>query len=147
QRNAQLERQSAELERASRLKSEFLATMSHELRTPINAVLGYSSLLRDGLFGPLTDSQLDALQRMRNAAEHLLSLISDILDLSRIEAGHIQVSPTDIDLEECLQDLSESVRPMAVQKSLGYELRVDPRVPAIRTDVTRLRQVLLNLLS
>ncbi|HET9947461.1 MAG TPA: ATP-binding protein [Longimicrobiales bacterium] len=147
ERNAQLERQSAELERASKLKSEFLATMSHELRTPINAVMGYSSLLRDGLFGRLTDPQLDALQRMRNAAEHLLTLINDILDLSRVEAGQIQVSPTTVDLAECLETLSESVRPMAVQKSLRYVLEVDETVPAIRTDVTRLRQVLLNLLS
>jgi PAS domain S-box-containing protein len=147
ERNARLERQSSELERASRMKSEFLATMSHELRTPINAVLGYNSLLRDGLFGDLTEEQQDALLRMRNAAEHLLTLISDILDLSRVEAGQIQVSPSDVDLAECLGTLAESVRPMAEQKSLRYTVDLEAPIPPIRTDVTRLRQVLLNLLS
>jgi PAS domain S-box-containing protein len=144
ERNARLERQSSELERASRMKSEFLATMSHELRTPINAVLGYNSLLRDGLFGDLTGEQQDALRRMRNAAEHLLTLISDILDLSRVEAGQIQVSASDVDLAECLGTLAESVRPMAEQKSLRYTVDLAASIP---TDVTRLRQVLLNLLS
>jgi signal transduction histidine kinase len=147
ERNSRLERQSSELERASRMKSEFLATMSHELRTPINAVLGYNSLLRDGLFGDLTGEQQDALRRMRNAAEHLLTLISDILDLSRVEAGQIQVSASDVDLAECLGTLAESVRPMAEQKSLRYTVDLAASIPPIRTDVTRLRQVLLNLLS
>jgi PAS domain S-box-containing protein len=147
ERNAQLERQSVELKRASRLKSEFLATMSHELRTPINAVIGYSSLLRDGLFGELTDGQQDALRRMRNATEHLLSLINDILDLSRVEAGQIQVSATDIDLRSALESISESVRPLAAQKDLQFVLVVDPSIPRLRTDARRLRQVLLNLLS
>jgi signal transduction histidine kinase len=135
------------MERASRLKSEFLATMSHELRTPINAVLGYNSLLRDGLFGKLTERQQDALDRMRNAAEHLLSLINDVLDLSRVEAGKITLSPVDIDWHSFLETISESVRPLAAGKSLAYTVELDPTMPAVRTDETRLRQVLLNLLS
>jgi PAS domain S-box-containing protein len=147
ERNAQLERQSAELERASRLKSEFLATMSHELRTPINAMVGYSSLLRDGIFGPLSDRQQDALRRMRKSAEHLLSIINDILDLSRVEAGQVRMSATDVDLAECLQTVAESVRPMAVQKSLEFIVEISPDIPSIRTDATRLSQVVLNLLS
>jgi PAS domain S-box-containing protein len=147
ERNTQLERQSAELERASRLKSEFLATMSHELRTPINAMVGYSSLLRDGIFGPLTDGQQDALRRMRSSAEHLLSIISDILDLSRVEAGQIRMSATDVDLGECLQTVSQSIRPIAVQKALTFSLEIAPDMPSIRTDLTRLSQVLLNLLA
>jgi signal transduction histidine kinase len=84
---------------------------------------------------------------MRNAAEHLLTLISDILDLSRVEAGQIQVSASDVDLAECLGTLAESVRPMAEQKSLRYTVDLAASIPPIRTDVTRLRQVLLNLLS
>lgn len=147
QRNEQLQRQSAELERASRMKSEFLQTMSHELRTPINAVLGYNSLLREGLFGELTETQDDALQRMRNATQHLLSLINDILDLSRVEAGKIKVSVAEIDLAVFLEDLSASVRPMAAERCLEYRLEVAPDTPRIRTDDTRLRQVLFNLLS
>ncbi len=147
ERNAQLEAQSSELERASRMKSEFLATMSHELRTPINAVLGYNSLLREGLFGQLTEKQEDALDRMRNAAEHLLAIINDILDLSRVEAGKIQLSPSEVDLGSFLAELSASVRPMAERKSLGFAVELEGEVPRVRTDEKRLRQVLLNLLS
>jgi signal transduction histidine kinase len=147
QRNAQLMRQRSELERASRMKSEFLATMSHELRTPINAVLGYNSLLREGLFGKLSEKQDDALLRMRRAAEHLLSLINDILDLSRVEAGKVQLTPVEIEWKPFLDTLSETVRPMAALKSLEYAVELDPRVPKISADETRLRQVLLNLLS
>jgi signal transduction histidine kinase len=146
-RNTQLEEQHTALERASRLKSEFLATMSHELRTPINAVLGYNSLLRDGLFGKLTERQRDALDRMRNAAEHLLSLINDVLDLSRVEAGKITLSPVDIDWAPFLETLSESVRPLAAEKSLAYTVELEEGLPAVRTDEMRLRQVLLNLLT
>jgi signal transduction histidine kinase len=129
------------------MKSEFLATMSHELRTPLNAVLGYNSLLRDGLFGDLNQQQEDALRRMRASAEHLLSLISDILDLSTVEAGKVQLRCVDIDMAEFLEALSETVRPMTAHKSLEYRLEVDPGMPTLRADVTRLRQVLLNLLS
>lgn len=147
ERNVRLEQQRAALERASRLKSEFLATMSHELRTPINAMLGYNSLLREGIFGPLSEGQEDALVRMRRAAEHLLSIINDILDLSRVEAGKVQVSLSEIDLVAFLEDLAEAVRPIAEQKSLEFMLDLDARTPSIRTDGTRLRQVVLNLLS
>jgi PAS domain S-box-containing protein len=147
ERNAQLEKQSTQLERASRMKTEFLATMSHELRTPINAVLGYNSLLREGLFGEPTPRQQDALERMRNAAQHLLTLINDILDLTRVEAGQLHVVASDIELPAFLEGLSEAVRPTASEKSLDYSIAIDPAVPMIRTDETRLRQVLLNLLS
>jgi signal transduction histidine kinase len=147
ERNVRLEQQRAALERASRLKSEFLATMSHELRTPINAVLGYNSLLREGIFGPLSEGQGDALIRMRRAAEHLLSIINDILDLSRVEAGKVQVSMSEIDVGTFLEELAESVRPIAEQKSLDFALDLDARTPSIRTDGTRFRQVVLNLLS
>jgi PAS domain S-box-containing protein len=147
QRNRELEERRAELERASRMKSEFLATMSHELRTPINAMIGYNSLLREGLFGALTGKQEDALDRMKRAAEHLLSLVNDVLDLSRVEAGQVYLCAEEIDLRGFLDGLSESVRPLAIQKSLTYSVEVDPDLPSIMTDATRLRQVLLNLLS
>ena len=147
QRNRELEERRAELERASRMKSEFLATMSHELRTPINAMIGYNSLLREGLFGALTGKQEDALDRMKRAAEHLLSLVNDVLDLSRVEAGQIYLCAEEIDLRDFIDGLSESVRPLAIQKSLTYSVEVDPDLPSIMTDATRLRQVLLNLLS
>ena len=147
QRNRELEERRAELERASRMKSEFLATMSHELRTPINAMIGYNSLLREGLFGALTGKQEDALDRMKRAAEHLLSLVNDVLDLSRVEAGQIYLCAEEIDLRDFIDGLSESVRPLAIEKSLSYSVEVDPDLPSIMTDATRLRQILLNLLS
>lgn len=147
QRNLELEERRAELERASRMKSQFLATMSHELRTPIHAMLSYNSLLREELFGATTDEQDNALDRMKKAAEHLLALINDILDLSRVEAGKVRMSADDIDLTEFLDRLSDAVRPMCEEKSLVYSLEVDAEVPPIVTDETRLRQVLLNLLS
>ena len=147
ERNALLERQRAELERASRLKSQFLATMSHELRTPINAVLGYNSLLSDGLFGPVAEGQQDALSRMRRAAQQLLDLINDILDLSRVEAGQMQMSAADVDVGQFLEALSDTIRPTATGKSLGFVLEVAPSLPRVRTDITRFRQVMLNLLS
>ncbi len=146
-RNVQLEAQRAELERASRMKSEFLATMSHELRTPINAILGYNSLLQEGLFGALHEEQEDVLRRTRNAAEHLLSLITDILDLSRVEAGRVELRPTQLDPASFLNTVAEPVRPMAARKSLEFTVSVEPDAPSICADETRLRQVLLNLLS
>jgi signal transduction histidine kinase len=147
ERNTRLEDQQSALERAARLKNEFLATMSHELRTPINAILGYNSLLRDGLFGPLTQRQQDALDRMRTAAGHLLSLINDVLDLSRVEAGKLGLSPAVIEWVPFLEALSEPIRPLAARKSLAYAVSIAPKVPGIRADETRLRQVLLNLLT
>jgi PAS domain S-box-containing protein len=147
ERNRELEERRAELEQASRMKSEFLATMSHELRTPINAMMGYNSLLREGLFGALTGGQEDVLDRMKRAAEHLLSLVNDVLDLSRVEAGQVYLCAEEIDLRDFLDGLSESVRPLASEKSLTYSVEVAPDLPSIMTDGTRLRQVLLNLLS
>jgi signal transduction histidine kinase len=146
-RNTQLEEQRTVLERSARLKNEFLATMSHELRTPINAVLGYNALLKDGLFGPLSERQRDALDRMRNAAERLLALINDVLDLSRVEAGRVALSPVTIDWPTFLETLSEAVRPLAAHKTLTYGVVIEPELPSIRTDEMRLRQVLFNLLS
>jgi len=147
ERNTRLREQHTALERAARLKNEFLATMSHELRTPINAILGYNSLLRDGLFGQLTERQQDALDRMRTAAEHLLSLINDVLDLSRVEAGKIALQPTDIEWVPFLEGLSEPIRSLAARKSLAYAVSIAPELPGIRADPMRLRQVLLNLLT
>lgn len=146
-RNAELEEQRSQLVRASRLKSQFLATMSHELRTPINAIIGYNSLIRDGVFGSLTEKQATGLDRMRRAADHLLLLINDILDLSRIEAGKTSFHATEVDVRSSLDKLSESVRPMAEEKGLDFILDVDLEVTTIWTDETRLGQVLLNLLS
>jgi PAS domain S-box-containing protein len=147
ERNRRLQWQSRELEKASRLKSEFLANMSHELRTPINAVLGYASLMREEIYGELTDRQRTALEKINTASQHLLDLINDILDLSKIEAGKMPVYLEEVPLRQVLSELAESVDPLVREKDLEFELRVDDTLPPLFTDRTKLKQILLNLLS
>ncbi|HUG39363.1 MAG TPA: ATP-binding protein [Longimicrobiales bacterium] len=147
ERNRRLEWQSRELEKASRLKSEFLASMSHELRTPINAVLGYTSLMREEIYGELTEKQKNGLDKINSASQHLLDLINDILDLSKIEAGKMPVYLEEVSLRHVLAELSEAVEPLVREKSLRYELDVEEDLPKLFTDRTKLKQILLNLLS
>jgi PAS domain S-box-containing protein len=147
ERNRRLEWQSRELEKASRLKSEFLASMSHELRTPINAVLGYTSLMREEIYGELTDKQKNALNKINTASQHLLDLINDILDLSKIEAGKMPVYLEEVPLRQILGELAEAVEPLVREKQLEFELIVDEGIPPLFTDRTKLKQILLNLLS
>ena len=147
ERNRRLEWQSRELEKASRLKSEFLASMSHELRTPINAVLGYTSLMREEIYGELTDKQRDGLDKINGASQHLLDLINDILDLSKIEAGKMPVYLEEISLRHVLSELSEAVAPLVREKSLDFTLDTADEMPTLFTDRTKLKQILLNLLS
>jgi signal transduction histidine kinase len=147
ERNRRLEWQQQELERAYRLKSEFLASMSHELRTPINALLGYASLMRDGLYGELTRRQDEALARMYVASEHLLDLVNDILDLAKIEAGKMPVHVEPVELPDLLREVSEAVEPLVKRKGLAYAVEVGGELPVLETDRTRVKQVLLNLLS
>jgi PAS domain S-box-containing protein len=147
ERNRRLEWQSRELEKASRLKSEFLASMSHELRTPINAVLGYTSLMREEIYGELTTKQKNALDKINTASQHLLDLINDILDLSKIEAGKMPVYLEEVPLKQVLGELAESVEPLIREKSLAFHFEVDESVPPLFTDRTKLKQILLNLLS
>jgi PAS domain S-box-containing protein len=147
ERNRRLEWQSRELEKASRLKSEFLASMSHELRTPINAVLGYTSLMREEIYGELTDKQNNALTKINTASQHLLDLINDILDLSKIEAGKMPVYLEEVPLRQILGELAEAVDPLVREKQLEFHLEVDHGVPPLFTDRTKLKQILLNLLS
>ena len=147
ERNRRLEWQSRELEKASRLKSEFLASMSHELRTPINAVLGYTSLMREEIYGELTDKQKNGLDKINAASQHLLDLINDILDLSKIEAGKMPVYLEEVSLRHVLAELSEAVEPLIREKVLRFEFDVDADIPSMFTDRTKLKQILLNLLS
>jgi PAS domain S-box-containing protein len=147
ERNRRLEWQSRELEKASRLKSEFLASMSHELRTPINAVLGYTSLMREEIYGELTDKQKNALGKINTASQHLLDLINDILDLSKIEAGKMPVYLEEVPLRHILGELAEAVEPLVREKDLAFQLTVDEGIPPLFTDRTKLKQILLNLLS
>jgi PAS domain S-box-containing protein len=147
ERNRRLEWQSFELEKASRLKSEFLANMSHELRTPINVILGYTSLMRERIYGALTPQQDEALEKVYNTSQHLLDLINDILDLSKIEAGKMPLHIEPIDIGELLGELAETVQPMLRGKDVNYVPDIASDLPVVNTDRTKLKQVLLNLLS
>jgi signal transduction histidine kinase len=147
ERNRQLEWQRQELERAYRLKSQFLASMSHELRTPINALLGYTSLMLDHIYGELNVRQEEALARMYTASQHLLELVNDILDLAKIEAGKMPVHVEPVDLADLIAELAETIEPMMRQKGLEYRVEVDPALPLLETDRTKVKQIILNLLS
>jgi signal transduction histidine kinase len=147
EQNHQLAWQRQELERAYRHKSEFLASMSHELRTPINALLGYTALLRERIYGELSERQDDALHRMQSASEHLLELVNDILDLARIEAGRMPVHLEPVSLAALVGSVLNSVEPMAQAKGLRLRVEVPAELPALITDRTRVKQIVLNLLS
>ena len=147
ERNRQLQWQSQELERAYRLKSQFLASMSHELRTPINALLGYTSLMRDKIYGELNQRQDEALTRMYTASQHLLELVNDILDLAKIEAGKMPVHVEPVDIGQLVRELSQTIEPMVRRKSLEYRVELAPEMPVLETDRTKVKQIVLNLLS
>jgi PAS domain S-box-containing protein len=147
EQNARLQWQSQEVERANKLKSEFLASMSHELRTPINALIGYSALLLDGVLGDVNPKQRDALTRGRAAAEHLLALINDILDLAKIEAGKMPLHLEDVSLREVTLEVTQQIEPIVRKKQLEFTIDVARDCPVIYTDRTKIKQVLLNLLS
>jgi PAS domain S-box-containing protein len=147
EQNARLQWQSQEVERANKLKSEFLASMSHELRTPINALIGYSALMLDGVLGEVNPRQSDALLRGRAAAEHLLALINDILDLAKIEAGKMPLHLEDVSLREVTTEVTQQIEPMVRKKQLEFQIDVSSECPVIYSDRTKIKQVMLNLLS
>src|SRR3954465_4694654 len=147
EQNARLQWQSQEVERANKLKSEFLASMSHELRTPINALIGYTALLLDGVLGEISQKQRDALTRGRAAAEHLLALINDILDLAKIEAGKMPLHVTEVGIRDVVLEVGQQIEPMVRKKQLTFNTEVAPDTPSLLTDRTKVKQVLLNLLS
>ncbi len=132
---------------ASQAKSDFLAVMSHELRTPLNAILGFSSLLIDGITGPVNEQQRMQLARIKNGGQHLLSLIDDILSLSRLEARREEVHVERGDACLVARETAALAEPMAALKGLALETRIPPEPCECRTDFTKLRQILLNLLS
>ena len=142
--NRELREARTEAERASRAKSIFLASMSHEIRTPMNAILGYVQLLRRS--DPLTDIQREHLSTVLRSGEHLLDLINQILELSKIEAGRVTLNPVDIDLPRLLADIRGLFLPQAAEKGLRFEVRRDDGLPRfINADGVKVRQVLINL--
>jgi len=147
EQNTRLQWQSRELEKANRLKSEFLASMSHELRTPINALIGYASLMLDRIYGELTQRQEEGLQRIQAAAQHLLALINDILDLAKIEAGRMPLHLEDVTLSDIMTEISQQIEPLVRKKALAFHVDLPSRRLVLHTDRTKVKQILLNLLS
>jgi GAF domain-containing protein len=127
----ELERKGHELEAASRHKSEFLANMSHELRTPLNAVLGYAELIHDGIYGEVPGKIQDVLERIQQNGRHLLGLINDVLDLSKIEAGQLILSPVDYAMRELVLDVTSATEALAADKQLALEVDVSPSATAL----------------
>ena len=135
-----------EVERGSKFKDQFLSTMSHELRTPLNAVLGFSDLLADERYGPLNERQQRYISHIHTGGKHLLSLISDILDLSKIEAGRMELAIESLRLESVFGEVLSAMQPLADKKSQEMTKSVEAGV-SVRADSTRLKQVLMNLLG
>jgi signal transduction histidine kinase len=143
----EIEDKSRQLEAASRHKSEFLANMSHELRTPLNAVLGYAELISDGIYGELPAKIRDVLERIQHNGRHLLGLINDVLDLSKIEAGQLTLQPVDYSMREVALGVVGATEALAAEKKLKVELEVPPELPKGLGDERRITQVLMNLVG
>jgi len=143
----EIEDKSRQLEIASQHKSEFLANMSHELRTPLNAIIGFSEVLYEKMFGEINDKQAEYLSDILESGRHLLSLINDILDLSKIEAGRMELEPSEFDLPAAIENTLILVRERAQRRGITLGRTVDERLGMIRADERKLKQVLLNLLS
>jgi two-component system, NtrC family, sensor kinase len=143
----EIEEKSRQLEVANRHKSEFLASMSHELRTPLNAVIGFSEVLLDRMFGEINPKQDEYLQDILSSGRHLLSLINDILDLAKIEAGRMELDVADFHLPQAIDNAITLVRERAARRAIALEADVDARLGEIKGDERKVKQVLLNLLS
>ena len=145
--NAKLKERQEKLEEAMGVRNRFYASMSHELRTPINAVIGYSTLMIDNIYGPLNDKQREGLQRTLRAARHLLELVNDVLDLSKIEAGKIELALASVNVSSLIDDLFVTVRPLADEHGTQLTFKRPQDDITVVTDPRRVRQILLNLLS
>jgi GAF domain-containing protein len=143
----EIEEKSRELAEASKHKSQFLANMSHELRTPLNAILGYTELILDSLYGEPTEKMRTVLERLQANGKHLLGLINDVLDLSKIEAGQLTLSVDDYSLSDVVHGVVSAVEPLAAEKRLAFKAEVAPGLPTGHGDGRRLSQVLLNLVG
>ena len=147
EQNELLRRQHIELEQASALKSQFLANMSHEFRTPLNAILGYTHMLLNNVTGPVTDPQRKSLTRIDSNSRHLLALINDILDITRIEAGRMPLNATSFGIGELFDEVQAELEPIIKRSNLAVMTKVRGAVPAVRSDRQKVKQIVLNLLS
>jgi signal transduction histidine kinase len=143
----EIQDKSRQLEIASQHKSQFLANMSHELRTPLNAILGYTELMADGIYGQLPEKTIDVLKRLESNGRHLLGLINDVLDLSKIEAGQLVLELSDYSLEDIAQTVRSTLEPLAADKKLAFKIEVAPKLPPGHGDGRRLAQVVINLVG
>jgi PAS domain S-box-containing protein len=144
--NRELQRRNEEVERANQLKSEFLASMSHELRTPLHTIIGFSELLREELQGPLNPKQRRFIEHIHRDSKHLLALINDILDLSRIESGRVELHAEVFVAAIAVEEVLGSIRPSAESKAIAVESQLSPE-HVLRADPIRFKEVLFNLLS
>ena len=145
--NVRLEERSQQIAEANRAKSRFLANVSHELRTPLNAIVGYNSLARDGVYGELTSPLRGVHDRIAAAADHLLGLVNDVLDLSKIEVGRMAVEPQQVNVGALVDAVATVIEPMATAKRLHVDVVVARDIPDVRTDPGHVRQILLNLVA
>ena len=143
----EIQDKSRELAEASQHKSQFLANMSHELRTPLNAILGYTELMVDGAYGEPSERMLGVLKRLEANGRHLLGLINDVLDLSKIEAGQLVLELSDYSVQDIAQTVRSTLEPLAADKKLAFKLELAPELPPGRGDGRRLTQVLINLVG
>jgi signal transduction histidine kinase len=145
--NDELGRLYRQLAAANQHKSEFLANMSHELRTPLNAIIGFSEVLAERMFGEVNEKQAEYLQDILSSGRHLLSLINDILDLSKVEAGRMELELSRFDLSAALDNAVTLMRERATRHAIRLDVLVDPAVGAVVADERKVKQILLNLLS
>jgi signal transduction histidine kinase len=143
----EIQDKSRQLEEASQHKSQFLANMSHELRTPLNAILGYTELMADGAYGEPSEKMLGVLKRLEAQGKHLLGLINDVLDLSKIEAGQLVLELSEYTVQDIAQTVRSTLEPLAADKKLGFKVEVASELPSGRGDGRRLTQVLINLVG
>jgi signal transduction histidine kinase len=143
----EIEDKSRQLEVASQHKSQFLANMSHELRTPLNAILGYTELMADGAYGEPSEKMLGILKRLEANGRHLLGLINDVLDLSKIEAGQLVLELSDYSVQDIAQTVRSTLEPLAADKKLAFKVEMPSELPPGRGDGRRLTQVLINLVG
>ena len=147
ERKRLLEEENRRMAEANRLKSEFLANMSHELRTPLNAIIGFSELMVNEKVGPLSADHKEYLGDILTSARHLLQLINDVLDLTKIEAGKMEFRPEGLDLSKVTTEVRDILRGLASAKRISVEVQVDPRLPKVVLDPAKYKQVLYNYLS
>ncbi len=145
--NEELSATNEELQRATEAKSAFLASMSHELRTPLNSIIGFSSLLAEGLIGPVTDEQLEKIEIVNRAGQHLLALINDVLDLEKVAAGRVEIHVERFSPARLMREVADTVAPLAHEKGLDLRVAVGEDVPDLDSDHAKVRQILLNLVG